>query len=382
MIQWPSFQTGSNPSVARHMNGVKNKLLRIYPEHPYLYSARRAGTLLFQSLQNEHRCNIILPGFICPKLSAMAQKTGKKVIHIDVHPDTMHMQTELLERYLASHSASESCLLIDHTFGYVYSEIQLIRRQYPELLIIEDCVRTLGGLHNKEPAGTTGDWIILSMYKTVRGNEHGGLLLSRTPLSCKEEGYIAHPSLREYVSKIRLLRTIHDKLKSKQAPLGSESTIREDIHFTEEPGLPSTLIINRFLQELKALKTKTRQRYNAWNDLYETLSQNKNLQFIQIQKQTTPSYHFLSFFVPEISDLHSFLQRLNQAGFFLFNAWPDPPNYFRCFQESFIYGDKNTLYLARNIIHIPVADFLSKKKRKKFLQYFEYLLIELRENET
>ena len=323
-----------------------------------------------------------MPGFICPHLSSMVQETGKKIIHIDVHPDTMHIQKDLLDSYLAAHAASECCLLIDHSFGYVYHEVELLKQHYPDLLIIEDCVRALGGFNNTKPTGSIGDWVILSMYKTVRGNEHGGLLLSRTPLACKEEGLTARTSLREYLAKISLLRAVHDQLKSKRAPLGSESTIREDILFTEEPGLPSSLIINRFLDELKTLTTATEQRRTAWNHLHSIMRKNNKLRFIRVQNQTTPSYHFLSFVIPEIQDLHTFLQQLNQAGYFLFNAWPDPPNYFRCFQKTFIYGDKNTLFLARNIIHIPIVDFLLKKRRKKFLRYFEECFIKLQENGT
>lgn len=358
-------------------HSIKKHFKILFPNHPYLLLGKRTGTLLHHVLSKSNRTTTLMPGFICPELSAMVLSTGKTIVHIDIDQTSMQMQTDQIYRYLDLNTPAETCLLIDHSFGYVNPAIAAIKEQYPNLLIIEDCARTLGGYYQSKPAGYFGDIIIFSMYKTVPGNEHGGILLSRKPLPSKNNLPRTFSTPREYLSKNKLLRTIHGKIKRKKSPLGAEPSMRESISCKLEPGLPSKLAKYRFLKELENLEQTRKQRKLAWDHLQQHLMQNKKIRLIITLPHTEPAYFFLSFTIPEIPDIHSFLQRLNQKGHFLFNAWPDPPCYYRCFAGTYLYGDKNTFHLARNIIHIAINDYLDNNNREKFIIYIDTLLAEL-----
>lgn len=345
----------------------------ILPYHKHIYFGKSASTLLFQALLQINRETVILPGFICPNVSAMVQATGKKVVHIDVDPSSLHMRIDLLHKYLADYSSSEACLLVDHSFGYVDSTSQIMRSHYPDLLIIEDSVRALEAHGEEFPIGYCADIVLYSMYKTVIGNEHGGVLLSKQPMSFKQE-LGTYTSGREYASGVRVLRAFHAMVKRKRATLGSEPNIQRSVHFNPSSGRPSYLITYRFLRAIQGITKASQIRHLAWVDLEKKLSSDPRIKLIKTTTGTQPSRHYLSFIIPELTDPYSFVQSFNKAGYFLFNAWPDTPNYYKCFQGSYIFGFENTLYLAQNIIHIPIADFLRTKKRAKLIHYFENLL--------
>lgn len=356
---------------------VQHRLKEIFPQYPCIYLGKRAGTLLFHALKHEKRSTVILPGFICPEISALVLQAGKIPVHIDVDPQTMHMRGNLLRDYLNHHSPADACLLIDHSFGYINPDIAQIKAEYPDLLIIEDCARAFGGSCNQTPAGSFGDWVILSMYKTVLGNEHGGIVLSRNPLPCTTDGPVACSSPREYLSTIKALRLIHAYLKRRTPPLGSEPTVQENLTCSLETGLPSTLIIRRFLKNLNQIDKKHQKQGWAWKDLYNRLKQYPHIQLIHVRPETVPSYAFLSFTMSGIPNIYLFLKKLNRSGYFLFNAWPDTPNYYLNMRATFPCGYENTRFLAQHIIHIPIIDFFTENKRLLFIQCFEQILTEL-----
>ena len=104
-----------------------------------------------------------------------------RVVFLDVNPETLHIGLNQLEQCLAEDREEETALLADHTFGYPFAQLPEVRRKHPRLLIIEDCVRALGSRIHGRPVGNTGDWTLLSMYKTTPGNNHGAILLTQSP---------------------------------------------------------------------------------------------------------------------------------------------------------------------------------------------------------
>jgi dTDP-4-amino-4,6-dideoxygalactose transaminase len=368
----------------KRYKAIITKLKSIYPEHPYIYFGKRGSTLLYKALSNERRNNIILPGFICADFSAMVQLTGKRLVHIDVNPSTLHMEMDLFSDYIENFSSSDACLLIDHSFGYINPFVEKIRNQYPKLLILEDCVRASGGKFHDLPIGSFGDWVLLSMYKTLPGNAHGAILLSRNPLSCTDDKeHIS--SLNEYLSTIKIFRFIYSQIKRRSVPFRSSPIYHDTIHFVPMPGMPSPLIISRFFNELKNEPQLVKERSNAWDRLHRHLEKYQEITLIKDQEETTSAKHFLSFFLSGLSNrndlLRNFLQKLYREGFFLLKTWTTTPNYYRCFQGTFPYGDKNTKYLARNIVHIPIADFLNHKHQDRFLKRLKIYLNDLQSHE-
>ena len=360
------------------------ELRSIYPEYPYINIGIRGGSLLFQALKKENCKNVLLPGFFCPNISAMVKLTGKEVVHVDIDPTTLHMNMDFIVDYLDNNPASETCLLIDHSFGYINSNVEKIRHQYPNLLIIEDCVRAFGGKSHGMPVGT-GDWILLSMYKTMLGNDHGAILLSRYPVIGSSE-LKQRSSLNEILSTVKPLRYIYERIKRRNVPFRSGPTYHDTLIFEPKFGLPSSLVSSRYLSGLKNRDKFANKLSKAWDNLYKHLSNNSDIKLIEVQDRTVPSKHFLTFnlnLTPNRDDfLRVFLSRLHQEGFFCLKTWTTTPNYYRCFNDTYLYGDDNTKFLAHNVVHIAIAGFLGEKHQKRFLKRFNSILSELKEYDS
>src|SRR5437868_14835538 len=75
---------------------------RRHPGPPHVYAAESGTALPFQALRTVPRGTVFLPGFTCPQLSAMIQRAGKRLVHLDVDPATMHVPPERLEAALGA----------------------------------------------------------------------------------------------------------------------------------------------------------------------------------------------------------------------------------------------------------------------------------------
>jgi dTDP-4-amino-4,6-dideoxygalactose transaminase len=202
-------------------------LERAFPEYPHAYWGQSGASLLFDGLQQEGRKRLILPAFICSNLPAMALAAGMEVVLVDVNPETLLMRREAVEQCLAEGADAETALLVDHCFGYPFLGISELRRNHPRLLVIEDCARALGGEINGKPVGHAGDWVLLSLYKTTPGNNHGAVLLTRSAYSVRS-GPPPKVTWRQWASTSRLLRVVYEFARRR----------RPEVHTTRRESRP------------------------------------------------------------------------------------------------------------------------------------------------
>jgi dTDP-4-amino-4,6-dideoxygalactose transaminase len=326
-----------------------------------------------EALRQTTRRTIILPAFICPELPAMALQAGLRVIHVDVDQRTLHMDPRRVVECLSRLPLSETALLVDHSFGYPDPEVARYRRAYPEILLIEDCVRALGSEIADRPIGSHGDWVLFSMYKTTRGNDDGAILMTRTAYALPA-GPSTRPTLRQWASTLRPLRAVHGLVKRRGAGLEPAERDLEVPSWRPQLAQPNWLVLRRFAGQLQTLVTSRNQRERASDEIRAALKDIPELRFIEAQPGCRASAFFLTFTVADQHRRDSLVMSLHRQGFFLVWAWNSVPAFYRCFATTFPFGYAQSTYLADHVCHIPLVDYVDLDRRRRLVVNFRKAL--------
>jgi dTDP-4-amino-4,6-dideoxygalactose transaminase len=351
----------------RDLARIQGWLREHFPKHSYTYFGVSGATLLHEAFKRDRRETVILPGYICASLSESASRAGKRVLHADMDPGTMHPDTAKLDQLLASQNEAGATLLIDHAFGYPFSGLEAIRRKYPKLLIIEDCARALGArIHGHYP-GAASDWILISMYKTTRGSRNGAILLTKAPIDLTPEMPVK-TTIRERAAGISAARFVYDQLRRRRSDLEVATPDLSTPDWKFAYGSPGRLCMKRFESQLHILHSRTASLRRAAEDLIGDLSQIEEVQCTQIAHGCQSAGYFVSFDLMSAARRNFVLTALHRQGLFLGNTWPIVPAHYRSYADTFPFGDENTLRLADRMAHIPVEFFQSGKQRRHLLR--------------
>jgi len=334
---------------------------------PHVHYGVSGTAMLFDALRQSGRRTVVLPAFICHSLSDMALCAGKRVVHIDVDRNALLMNRDQLEQCLAEHGDSESLLLVDHPFGYPCSAIAEIRAKHPDLLIVEDCVRALGSQINGEPVGRSGDWILLSLYKTIPGNDHGAIMLTRSRYEIRS-GPAPRATLSQRLSTLGPARWVHDRLKRLRPIPPASGRDLEPSPWAPLYGVPNRLVLKRFWRELDSLEEGVARRCQAAREIQTGLEDIKTIRFVRPGTACRTSGYFLSFTVTGPGLRDRLLAAMHRKGLFLFRTWQAVPAYFRCFRDTFPFGSSESTFLAQHICHVPVIRFLGLAHRERLVQ--------------
>jgi dTDP-4-amino-4,6-dideoxygalactose transaminase len=321
--------------------------------------------MLHDALKSQSQTWVVLPGFLCPNISAAAACAGKQLIHIDADRRTELPDMAQLLSSLASRDASDTALLIDHSFGYPFPAIARLRKEFPQLLIIEDIARALGARINGQYPGEHSDWILFSMYKTVPGSSNGAVLLSNIPLPISQ-GQRVPTTLRERVARIEPLRSIYRVLRRGTSD-GFRSRLGQlELRFPDwSPtyGFPNDLCLSRFAAELMKLDNQAPIRSAIAEELTDSLSQ-AGINCTEAAEGCQSAGHFVSFGVRQQQGRDQVLTRLCKKGLSIGRSWDIVSAHYRTFHETFPAGHSNSEYLAEHMAHIRVSLYPRTKQRR------------------
>jgi dTDP-4-amino-4,6-dideoxygalactose transaminase len=337
-----------------------------FSEFPYHYWRLSGAAMLMEALSRSERRTVILPAFLCPSISTAVLRAGKKVVHIDVDRNTLLVKPEQLRRCLAEHRDEDTALLVDHPFGYPYPGVSELREEHPRLLLIEDCVRALGTTIDGKPVGRSGDWVLLSLYETVPGNDHGAVLLTRSPCEVRS-GPVPRTTLRERLATFGPARWVYERLQRRHPDYPEGPRDREEMPWNPAFGQPNRLTLRRFGREVYQLGDNVARRRRAAREIQNALEDVPTIRFIRIESGCQPSGFFLSFVVAESGFRSRLLTALHRKGFFLIYAWNTVPASFRCFRGTFPFGSSESTYLAERICHVPVIRYLGRSRRGRLI---------------
>jgi dTDP-4-amino-4,6-dideoxygalactose transaminase len=338
-----------------------------YGEIPYIYFGASGAALLFDALCQEGRRTIVLPAFICPTVSAMALKTGMRLVHVDVDRTTLHPDPGMLSQCMNGLDPSKTVLLLDHAFGYPVPAMGQWRQRYPGLLIVEDCVRALGAQTHGESVGHEGDWVLFSLYKNTLGNDHGAVLMTRTPYAIR--GGPAPPATCwQWASGIGPLRLVYDALKRFRPEFMEERREMEAPSWSPAIGVPSRLCQLRFEKQLATLEDDQSKRCLAADAIQEALREVDSLQFVRRKPGCRAAAFFLSFTVAKGVRRDAILETLHRQGVFLIRAWSVVPAFYRCFATTFPHGATESVFLADHVCHIPLWRYLTTRRQRRLVR--------------
>jgi dTDP-4-amino-4,6-dideoxygalactose transaminase len=338
-----------------------------FAEFPYGYWRLSGAAMLMEALSRSERRTVILPAFICPSISTAALRAGKKVVHVDVDRDTLLMNRDQLRRCLAEHPNEETALLVDHPFGYPCPAVSELRAEHPRLLLIEDCVRALGCTVDGKPVGRSGDWVLLSLYKTVPGNDHGAVLLTRSPCEVRS-GPVPRTTLRERLATFGPARWVYERLRRRHPNYPDGSRDQEEMPWDPPIGRPNRLTLRRFGRAVDQLEDKAARRRQAAREIQSALADIQTIRFIQPEPACQTSGYFITFTVEESGVRNRLLVAMHRKGFFLFRTWQVVPAYFRCFRDTFPFGSSESTFLAQHVCHIHIIRFLHRARRERLVR--------------
>jgi dTDP-4-amino-4,6-dideoxygalactose transaminase len=335
-----------------------------FPEFLHAYVGASGATLLHDAIRSSGRSTLILPAFICCELPIMGLAAGARVVHVEVERGTLQMDQETLIRQLRTEDPGDVVLLVDHAFGYPVPWLAEIKRQFPSVLLVEDCVRALGARVGGHPVGHQGDLVLLSLYKTTQGNDHGAVLLSKAlPVASQTTGTAAL-STTARLSRIGALRWIHGLFKRRRHDYPST-----DHHITRRPVWrpdrrePSPLVIDRFLDTIAADARLEGRIREARSDLADLLMRHAWICLVQPAGGTDPAPHFLSLAVVGEIDRNALLAALHRRGHSLLRTWDQVPAFFTMMSSSFPRPPDASVFLADHVVHVPLHQYLSPAKR-------------------
>lgn len=335
-----------------------------FSEFRHAYAGASGATLLYDAIRSTGRSTLVLPAFICCELSLMGLAAGMRVIHVEVERGTLLMDREELIRQLRTVDPGDVVLLVDHAFGNPVPWLADIKRQFPAVLLVEDCVRALGASVDGRPVGHEGDLVLLSLYKTTRGNDHGALLLSKElPVATQTAG-TATLSTAARLSRIGALRWIYGLLKRRRPayPPTDHHTTRRPVWRPDRRG-PSPLVVDRFLDAIAAdarLEGRIREARSALSDL---LARNAWISLVRPAIGTNPAPYSLSFTVQGEIDRNALLDALHHRGHSLLRTWDQVPAFFTMLSNSFSRPPDASVFLADHVVHIPLREYMSHARR-------------------
>jgi dTDP-4-amino-4,6-dideoxygalactose transaminase len=350
------------------VSNVEGWLRERFPHHRHIYFGVSGTTMLHDALKSQSRTWVVLPGFLCPKISAAAACARKQLIHIDADRRTELPDVAQLVCSLASRDASDTVVLIDHSFGYPFPAVARLRREFPKLLIIEDLARALGVRINGQYPGEHSDWILLSMYKTVPGSINGAVLLSKTPLPIPQ-GPRVPAMLRERVARIEPLRSIYRVLQRGTSGEFRSRLGQLELSFPDwSPtyGFPNDLCLSRFATELTRLDNQAAILSAIAEELTAGLSE-AGINCIAAAAGCQSAGHFVSFEVRQQHGRDQVLTSVCKKGLFIGRSYDVVSAHYRSFQETFPAGYSNSEYLAEHMAHIRVALYPRTKQRRRLV---------------
>ncbi|WP_457744453.1 DegT/DnrJ/EryC1/StrS family aminotransferase [Sulfurimonas sp.] len=145
-------------------------------ESVFLFASARMGLYTFlKAINISAEDEVILPGYTCVVVSNAIKYAGAKAIYSDINPKTLNIDYDDLVNKITSKT---KVIVISHNFGLPCDYIELIKSQYPEIYIVEDCAHTFGSKLNNEYLGTLADASFISHeYSKVITTGMGGTFI-------------------------------------------------------------------------------------------------------------------------------------------------------------------------------------------------------------
>ena len=227
---------------------------------------------------------IILPSFTFTSTANAFVLGGAKLVFVDVRPDTMNIDENLIERAITDKTKA-ICVVHYAGVSCEMDKIMDIAKKY-NLIVIEDAAQAIFSKYKGKPLGTIGNYGCLSFHETknLSMGEGGALLLTdekdiEKAEILREKGTDRSKFFRGQVDKY----TWQDK--------GSSY-------------LPSELNAAYLFGQLENADKIQKSRMDAWNLYYSELSKLESKGYIKLMKVPKECEHNAHMFYLKCKDLN------------------------------------------------------------------------------
>ncbi len=154
-----------------------SKYFNISKEKIFLFGSARMGLFtLLKSLNTQKEDEIIVAGYTCVVVTNAIKYAGLKAVYVDIDVTTLNISTAKIYDAV---TAKTKAIIITHNFGIVYEDIEKLKKDFPDIIIIEDAAHTFGSTDQTgKKVGLIGDVSFFSLeYSKPLTTGMGGILL-------------------------------------------------------------------------------------------------------------------------------------------------------------------------------------------------------------
>ena len=295
---------------------------------------------------------VIFPAFICPTVVMAAVKAGVTPNLVDVSLEDFNLDIDNIPE---AELARADALFVNHTFGVPADMDRILQKTQPKpLFLIEDAAQALFARYKGIYVGTSGDAVLLSMYKQLP-NINGAVLLSDLNIEQPGRSFAGCGELaRLFWLTSGPQQLAFSLLRKHRHPLPAPAELPKML----EPRRPSALSLSLFTAMLPTLPESVERKRAIIEEFQKRAGASKYLIPQHIDAASEPSgFNFSIRLQPEIAHIRdSLLSDLRRRGIFLDRLWHDAPVSLPFFKEYLKRECPNAQLLAKSVINLPVGD--------------------------
>lgn len=251
-------------------------------------------------------------------------ENGAKPVYVDSNPDTLLMDTELIEAAITKHTKA---ILPVHLYGQSCDMDSIVAiAEKHGLAVLEDCAQCHGAKWNGKLTGTQGTLAAFSFYPTK-------------PLGAFGDAGAVVTNDDELADKLRMLRNYGSRVKYHNESIGRNSRLDEVQAACLSVGL-------KHLDEMNKMRISIANRY------LEKIN-NPKVKMPQTDPHSTHVYHI---FPVIVDDRDAFQNHLERCGIKTQVHYPIPPYVSECYKDQGYEWDDYPVagHIARHEVSLPI----------------------------
>ena len=159
---WVWVSTCKSGKLTQLCKEETSQFFGISPDSVFLFGSARMGLYsLLMAEKKEGRDEVIVAGYTCVVVTNAIKYADMKAVYIDVEEENLNIDPALLREAI---NDKTSAIIFTHNYGITCEYIVDFKKEFPEILIIEDAAHPFGSVtKDGQLAGTLGDASFFSM---------------------------------------------------------------------------------------------------------------------------------------------------------------------------------------------------------------------------
>ncbi|MFH2137101.1 MAG: DegT/DnrJ/EryC1/StrS family aminotransferase [Candidatus Omnitrophota bacterium] len=341
-----------------------------------VFFADSATACLYTFLQilkgQSDKQEVILPAYTASTLVIAIQKAGLKPVLCDIRLTDFNMDPDSLRQIITEKTLA---IIGVHMFGIVDAGLGNIKKQFPEIIVIEDCCQAMGSEIDREFVGKMTDVSLFSFNRGKNIPTYGGGCLGLNIKFLIDK--IKQSGVREQPV------TLAQELKSAVKLMALAVIMRPWVYGAALPfiaGLKEKAPAEDFAVQgytkfqlgvlgslLKKMKSLSQQRYINGMKLIEGLQKTEGVCTPEIAKNTKPAFNRLPVLFNDPKEKETTQKNLSRSGI------ETSQMYFKPLHHIFALGYKkeefsNAVYLAQHLLTLPTHPLLADSDIEKIIK--------------